>query len=159
MPVAIRPYGPDDAPDVVALSLRAWAPVFASLREVLGDRIFERLHPDWRADQERAVRDELSGPSPAWVAEVDGAVAGFVAVGLRADRGIGEIEMLAVDPRHQGAGVGLALTSFAIGRIGAAGMTVAMVQTGGDQGHAPARRVYERAGFRLLPSAQYFLAL
>jgi len=32
-------------------------------------------------------------------------------------------------------------------------MSVAMVATGGDPGHAPARRTYEKLGFRQLPLA------
>ena len=33
----------------MALSLRAWAPVFASMEQVLGHEIFARLHgDDWR---------------------------------------------------------------------------------------------------------------
>jgi hypothetical protein len=44
--IAIRPFRPDDLDAVVELSLRAWAPVFASLRQVLGDEIFRRLEPD-----------------------------------------------------------------------------------------------------------------
>jgi hypothetical protein len=36
-------------------------------------------------------------------------------------------------------------------------MRVAMVETGGDHGHAPARRhVYKQAGYQLLPVARYF---
>jgi hypothetical protein len=34
-----------------------------------------------------------------------------------------------------------------------------MAETGGDPGHAPARAVYERAGFTLLPVARYFRTL
>jgi len=34
-------------------------------------------------------------------------------------------------------------------------MSVAMVATGGDPGHAPARRTYEKLGFRQLPLAHY----
>jgi hypothetical protein len=34
-----------------------------------------------------------------------------------------------------------------------------MVETGGDPGHAPARHVYEKTGFTLLPIARYFKAL
>ena len=30
-------------------------------------------------------------------------------------------------------------------------MTTVMVETGGDPGHPPARAIYERAGFTLLP--------
>ncbi len=39
---------------------------------------------------------------------------------------------------------------------GAGFVAVAMVETGGDSGHAPARRAYEKAGFALLPIARYF---
>lgn len=42
----VRPLRPEDLDAVVALSLRAWEPVFASLRAVLGDPVFLRLHPD-----------------------------------------------------------------------------------------------------------------
>lgn len=72
---------------------------------------------------------------------------------------LGEIHMVAVDPRHQRHGLGAALTAFALDRLEAAGMTVAMVETGGEPGHAPARATYERAGFTLLPVARYFKAL
>jgi ribosomal protein S18 acetylase RimI-like enzyme len=67
--------------------------------------------------------------------------------------------MVAVDPARQGQGIGTALTTFALERMRAAGMAVAMVETGGDPGHAPARSTYEKAGFRLLPIARYFKKL
>jgi hypothetical protein len=38
-------------------------------------------------------------------------------------------------------------------------MQVAMVETGGDPGHAPARRACEKADYTLLPVARYFKAL
>ena len=100
----IRPLDDRDAEAVVGLSLRAWAPVFASIERVLGS----------------------------------------------------EIHMLAVDPDHQGNGIGTALTEFALARIKDAGMKVAMVETGGDPGHAAARRTYEKAGYLHLPIARCF---
>jgi ribosomal protein S18 acetylase RimI-like enzyme len=69
---------------------------------------------------------------------------------------MGEISMLAVDPDHQGGGIGTALTEFALRRLKDAGMTVAMVEARGDPGHAAARRTYEKAGYVLLPIARYF---
>ncbi len=36
----LRPLEPADLPRVVDLSLRAWEPVFTSLRTVLGDEVF-----------------------------------------------------------------------------------------------------------------------
>ena len=140
------------------LSLRAWAPVFASLERVLGSDVFERLHPDWREDQQQAVEDVLASQTTrVWVAEVDEAAAGFVATGVfDPGRSMGEISMLAVDPDHQDGGIGTALTEFALRRLRDAGMRVAVVETGGDPGHAPARRTYEKAGFVTLPVARYF---
>ncbi|MET0563631.1 MAG: GNAT family N-acetyltransferase, partial [Gaiellaceae bacterium] len=38
-------------------------------------------------------------------------------------------------------------------------MDIAVVETGGDPGHAPARAAYEAAGFTLLPIARYFRLL
>ena len=154
----IRPFEDRDAEAVIDLSLRAWAPVFASLEQVWGSAIFGRLHPDWREDQRRAVEDVLAAEKArVWVAEVEGTAAGFVSVEVfDPERSMGEISMLAVDPDHQGGGIGTALTEFALDRLKDAGMKVAMVETGGDPGHAAARRTYEKAGCTLSPVARYF---
>ena len=55
MHATIRPYDPQDEAAVVTLSLRAWAPVFASLESELGRDLFLRLHGDWREYQAGAV--------------------------------------------------------------------------------------------------------
>ena len=160
MDAVIREYRPHDGEAIVALSLRAWAPVFASLERALGHEVFARLHPDWRHDQATAVRATLGDAGThTWVAEENRRVLGFVAAAIDRDRGVGEISMLAVDPGDQRRGVGSALTEVATEWLRGAGARVAMVETGGDSGHAPARRVYERAGYGLLPIARYFKAL
>ena len=154
----IRFYDDRDVEAVVDLSWRAWAPVFASLEQVLGSEIFRRQHPDWREDQRRAVEDVCAAKKGrVWVAEVGASTVGFVAVELHhPERSMGEITMLAVDPDYQGGGIGTALTEFALDRLKDAGMKVAIVETGGDPGHAAARRAYEKAGYVLLPIAKYF---
>jgi ribosomal protein S18 acetylase RimI-like enzyme len=147
---------------IVALGLRAWAPVFASVEAILGSELNTLLHgEDWREYQAQAIRDTLADPAnDGWVAEAGGRVAGFaVATVADADRRIGEIGMLAVDPAAQGRGAGRALTDHATEWLRAAGMRVVFIATGGDPGHAPARAVYEGAGYRLLPAAQYLKAL
>lgn len=156
----IRDYAPADEEAVVEMALRAWAPVFSSLEQVLGREIFVRLHGDWRRYQEQAVRDTLAdGTMLIWVAETARAVAGFVAAKLHPENRLGEVWMLAVDPDAQLRGLGTALTEFATDRLRDAGMVVAMIETGGDPGHAPARRVYEKANYTVLPVARYFKAL
>lgn len=143
---------------MVNLSLRAWEPAFASLEQTLGSEIFRRQHPDWREDQRRAVEEACATKKRrVWVAEANASVVGFVAIELHhPERSMGEISMLAVEPDYQGGGIGTLLTEFALDRLKEAEMTVAMVETGGDPGHAAARRTYEKAGYVHLPIARYF---
>ncbi|MGN6790861.1 MAG: GNAT family N-acetyltransferase [Streptosporangiaceae bacterium] len=162
MHVRIRTYHAADERPVVELSLLAWEPVFASLERELGHELSDRLHGDWRQYQETAVRAVLADEAVrVWVALAVGPgagdrVAGFVAATLHARRSIGEIVMLAVRPQEQNRGIGTALTEFATDWLRSAGMRVAMVETGGDEGHAPARRCYERADYQPLPVVRYF---
>lgn len=127
----------------------------------MGDEIFGRLYgDDWRRQQqqdvEKVLRDEKS---EVWVAEVNGEVAGFVAAVVDVDSRMGEIYMVAVDPDFQNQGLGTQLTDVATDRLREAGISVVLVSTGGDAGHAPARRTYEKAGFTPMPTVNYFKAL
>lgn len=145
---------------VVALSLRAWAPVFESIRRTLPQDLYDHFYPDWRAEQAKAVEDTLGSEDfESWVAIVDDAVAGFVALRLDAESKTGEIHMIAVDPDFQRRGIAAELTAFAVGRMKEAGMETAMVETGADPGHAPARATYEKAGFAPWPAVRYFRKL
>lgn len=95
----IRSYGAGDEDPVVALSLRAWAPVFASMEQVLGTEICARLHgADWRIHQGDAVRAVLTDASMrAWVAADQERIVGFAAATVRdVDQSVGEVVMLAV---------------------------------------------------------------
>jgi GNAT superfamily N-acetyltransferase len=160
--VHIRGYDPADHDAVVELSLRAWAPVFASMEAVLGAELATFLHgEDWRVHQARSVSETLApAENHSWVADADGRIIGFVVAAIAdPDRRIGQIAMVAVDPPDQRHGLGRALTDRATAWLRDAGMRVAVIGTGGDPGHAPARRLYERAGYRLMPAAQYFKVL
>jgi ribosomal protein S18 acetylase RimI-like enzyme len=125
------------------------------------DEIFGRLYGhDWRHQQrqdvEKTLRDEKS---EVWVVEVDGEVAGFVSAVVDANTHMGEMHMVAVDPDFQNHGLGTQLTDVATDWLRDAGMAVVLVSTGGDIGHAPARRTYEKAGFTPMPVVNYFKAL
>lgn len=159
--VEIRALQERDLDGVVELSLRAWEPVFASLRDVLGDPIFLRLKPDWRAAQAAEVRASCtSDDRDAFVALAAGRPVGFVTVALDAfNEGMGVIEIIGVDPAFQRRGIGSRLTAHALDHMRRCGMDVAAVETGGDRGHAPARAAYEALGFTRLPVARYLKLL
>ena len=164
MPVMIRPLADADIPAVVELSLRAWAPVFASFAQVLGRSIYERIYPDWRPAQAEAVtRTCRELTDTTWVAVENGQPVGFVAVvhhdAPHPEAGSAEIEMIAVDPDFQRRGTATALIGTALDHMRTAGVVLASVSTGGDPGHGPARAAYERAGFTALPLVRYYKAL
>ncbi len=159
--IQIRELAQGDIEAIVAFSLRAWAPVFVSLRAVLGEQVFLRLHPEWESSQSDAVKTACtSDERQVYVAVADERPVGFVAVGLNAfHERMGVIDIIGVDPDFQRRGVGRALTEFAVDHMRSQGMDVAVVETGGDPGHEAARALYEETSFTLLPIARYFQLL
>ena len=157
----IEPYHPRYLDSVVQLSLRAWAPVFDSMRSELDSEVYQAFYPDtWQASQQKAVEDTCTaGDTHVWVAVEGETPVGFVAVRPSLDSRIGEIHMIAVDPPFQDQGIGSALTGFALVWMREAGLSVAMVETGADPCHAAARHTYETAGFKAWSVARYFKAL
>jgi GNAT superfamily N-acetyltransferase len=162
MTPTIRPYRAADRDEVVALSLRAWAPVFPSIKDAMGADIYDLHYPaGWEsAQREDVVHVCESEAIRVWVAGAAPIIAGFVAAQLHdAECGMGEIYMLAVDPSYQRQGIATDLIDVAMRWLTDSGMTTAMIETGGDPGHAPARAAYEAAGFSLLPVSRYFKLL
>jgi GNAT superfamily N-acetyltransferase len=145
----IRPVRPTDAPVLEAIRQAAFAPVFASFREILGEEIYRRAQAHEDAAQAEVLASLLREDSvwEVYCVEHEGEVVGFVSLQLATDRLVGEIGLNAVHPEHAGKGIGTALYEFALDRMRAAGMRVATVATGGDPSHAPARRAYAKAGF------------
>ncbi len=157
----IESYASHHKDAIVRLSLRAWTPVFDSLQKVMDTDVYRAFYPDnWRVSQQKAVEDVCATEDTnVWVAIDGDSVVGFVAVKLHSEDSMGEIYMVAVEPDFQGRGIGTALIEFALTWMKDAGMSIAMVDTGGDDGHAPARHTYEKLGFGLLPIARYFKKL
>jgi ribosomal protein S18 acetylase RimI-like enzyme len=147
-------YTPEHADRIVELSLAAWTPVFTSFRTILGDALYQRVHPNWQRDQAASVRAALD-TNETWVAVTDHEITGFVNLTFDHAERSGEIYMIAVDPAAQRRGIATALTEFALREMRARGLTLAIVATGGDPGHAPARATYEKAGFTGCPQVWY----
>lgn len=159
--MVIEPYRDSRLEVVVELSLRAWEPVFESLREAMLPAVYRAFFgDDWRVAQAAAVESVCADENVhVWLASEEARTVGFVAAKLHPEDRMGEIHMIAVDPEFQRGGVARALTERALEWFRRSGMAIAMVETGGDAGHAPARRTYEALGFQILPVARYFKAL
>jgi GNAT superfamily N-acetyltransferase len=154
----IRSFFAQDLKVIVQLSLLAWEPVFTAWEQILGPKLYPiAIYSDWRQSQKEVVEKTCNDEKiAAWVAEVDGQVVGFVAYELNGDSKIGEVQLLAVHPEYQNHGIGTELNIFALEKLKQGGMKLAVVGTGGDEGHAPARRSYEKAGYTALPLVRYY---
>ncbi len=147
--------------DVLALSMRAWEPVFPKLREAVPEFVYECFYPDgWRARQTTDVGTFLdSDEERIWVAHEARRLLGFVGARVHPEDNMGEIYILAVDPAAQRRGVATALMDKANTALRDEGLAMVMVETGGDPGHSASRATYEAAGFQRWPVARYFKPL
>jgi GNAT superfamily N-acetyltransferase len=156
--VPLRPLLEADVDAVVAFSVEAWAPVFASFARLMGPGVFEAVYPDWRTAQARAVAEVCRADGvDVWVA-VDPDPVGFVAVRWTEEgaASVAEVDMIAVDPVRQRTGIAGLLLDRALTEARTRGLPLAVIATGGDPGHAPARALYERSGFTGLPLVRYY---
>ncbi|WP_340645917.1 GNAT family N-acetyltransferase [Phenylobacterium sp.] len=161
MSLKIDLYQPSDHDLVVALSMRAWAPVFEKLEPAVPSYVYQAFYPQgWQVRQTDDIADFLTANGQdVLVARQGAAIVGWVGLRLHPEDGMGEIYILAVDPQAQRGGVAKALMEAAMAKFRAAGMSMAMVETGGDPGHAPSRATYENFGFEPWPVARYFREL
>jgi GNAT superfamily N-acetyltransferase len=154
----IREGNDNDIPALIPLSLLAWEPVFDSFRQIMGPQIFPVVYPDWKQSQTETVETYCKAREDRTllVAEVDGTMAGFLVYDLNHKAQTGEVTLLAVHPDFQNGGLGTELNNVALAQMKEKGIKVVSVGTGGDPGHAPARRSYEKAGYLPLPLVHYY---
>lgn len=160
----IRPATPDDAARCGDIAVAAWARVHEVMREMLGEELWAVHAAGWEDRKRNEVQSHITRhPQLAIVTEDlrdEGRIVGFLTFSLDHDKHIGQIGNNAVDPTCQGRGVGTAQCRRALDIFREAGMRFAMVWTGLDEGHAPARAMYEKAGFDIsTPHVRYFMRL
>jgi GNAT superfamily N-acetyltransferase len=158
MPIEIIRFYPAIEHDILALSLRSWTPVFDKMVPAVPEYVYANFYPKgWEVRQTSDIQMFLrSEPENIWVAVDEGVPLGWIGIRLHPEDRMGELYILAVDPKYQRLGIAAALIDYAIAQIRTAGMQMVMVETGDDPGHAPSRAAYENAGFERWPVARYF---
>ncbi len=143
LPLTIRPATGDDAGAVTRIYVESWNAGFGGLLSRADRTVTPALIERWRC--------ELTQPVPHrwWVAEREGGIVGFAGIGPSRDPvspRLGELDTIAVDPRHWCTRVGTALASVALRYLVADGYGEAIVWTveGYEQGIA----FYEAMGWR-----------
>ena len=157
----IEPYKPADEAEVLALSLRAWAPVFEKMEPAVPDYVYRAFYPQgWVARQTADIRACLADPDiPVFVARDGETLLGWIGLRTHQEDRMGEVYILAVDPAARRRGVATALMDHALALFRDAGREIVLVETGDDPGHAASRATYEAQGFERWPVARYFRKL
>lgn len=141
------------------IAIKAWTPIRQEFKKLLGEEIYQHYFNDWQTKKKNSVINSLKA-GRGYVALVDGNVAGFISYNVDKDSKNGEILENAVDCDYHGMGIGTKMYMLVMDKMKEEGMEYVTVTTGGDDGHAPARRSYEKAGFeKFLPSVKYFKKL
>lgn len=144
--------------DLLDLAIRSWEPVFPALEREVSPFVYSAFYPHGWQERQRADLAEVldTEPTNVDVALYDDRPVGWVCTRLHPEDRMGEVYVLAVDPDYQRRGIGRVLTEHSCDRSRSAGMSMVMVETGDDSGHAPARSAYESIGFERWPVARYF---
>jgi ribosomal protein S18 acetylase RimI-like enzyme len=140
----IRPAVPADLPAIALVHTRARGEAYKdlvppeALHAVDADALAQWWEQRWGYERDThrlAVAQDAAG-----------SVVGFTYVGPSADAGTAELYAIHVDPDRQGGGIGRALMASALESLAALGAARAVLWV--LAGNEPARRFYERGGWR-----------
>jgi len=144
--VTTRTAVPGDAAAIAHVHVAAWR---AAYRGLMPDHVLDGLDEHQRAESWERLLASGETESPTFVAEVDGEVAGFVALGPSKDEGqasvAGEVYAIYVRPDAWGSGTGRVLMELALSTLGDRSLSRATLWV--LEGNERARAFYESAGW------------
>ena len=125
----IRPYRPEDLPRLQEITSNTFGPV--SIDRNMEQRLGPFGRGDWSTRKVASIADDCAAqPDGVFVATgASGEVIGYVTTRLNQASRIGWIPNLAVDPSHQGKGLGRTLLLHAHDHFRRSGMEVAKIET------------------------------
>src|SRR4051812_22218327 len=129
-PFTIRPYVPSDLPRLQEITAQTFGPV--SIDRNMEEKLGPFGQGGWQARKTAAIADDCRlQPDGVFVAEdpTTGQPIGYITTRLNPTSKIGWIPNLAVNPAHQGKGLGRALLQHALTFFRQAGMEVAKIET------------------------------
>ena len=163
--VVLRRATAADLPAIDHLTAIAYAPIQESFVAMLGADLYEAVQAErgqtWqqrKTQQNRRLFAEH--PEQVWVLDDTGWVFGYVTFWLFPERSYGHLDNSAVDPSCRGEGWARFMYVHVLEHFRSLGLQYAHVDTGLDDAHISARRVYEAVGFdRSVPTVDLWRRL
>jgi ribosomal protein S18 acetylase RimI-like enzyme len=122
------------------------------MEQQYGKDLFDRLHPDWETAQAEMIELLCSADDKrSLVVVTNGSVAGFIVATPDSATGMASIDIFAVHPNEQRAGLGGLLIEHSLDGLRQSGMVYAQAYLRDFPGHDPARISLEKAGFASMP--------
>ena len=154
--VKYRKATEDDIERIVQIAREIWHMGGNKAIEDRHGQIGGKPWQDHIAASMRSAMETRVEENQAIVAVVDGEIAGWGSWSIDEDRSIGTVGYNGVHPEYRGQGIGTEIVRRILDHIREAGMKIAAVRTGLNEGHAAARRVYEKLGFEPLTKSVYY---
>jgi len=146
-----------DILDACDIAIEAWTPIREVFRKEMGDELYEGFFTGWQESKREAVAAELRSDR-GYVTKLGDKVVGFISYTISGQHAV--VGTNAVSSACRGMGIGGMQYAYIFARMKEEGAVYVSVHTGGDDGHAPARRAYEKAGFEtFLPTRTYYKKL
>ena len=159
--MTLRTVQSEDFDRILEITIAAFTSIHESFRSMMGEALYEINWANWKQVHEDYLRTITEGePAKQFlVGEIEGKIIGYAHYSCHEKEQKGEIGLNAIHPDYQGRGLSQAFYAEAERQLKARGMKQIVVGTGGDPAHLPARRSYEKAGFKALPHVTYFKTL
>lgn len=139
-----RAFGPADLERLKQITSLTFGPVSidGNMQRILG----AFGEGDWKTRKSAAIAEDCAlQPDGVFVAESEGLVVGYITTRLNRISRIGWIPNLAVDPAHQGRGLGRGLIEYAVEFFKSQGMEVAKIET--LEQNPVGQKLYPACGF------------
>ncbi|MBM3239629.1 GNAT family N-acetyltransferase [Candidatus Poribacteria bacterium] len=151
----------DDAELVRQMTRSAWNSVYKSVRDTLGDEIFDITFKNAREQKtENFAKVTSDTPEKVRIVMEDEYPAGFTILDADLNKRLGEINALAVTPEFRGRGIGCALCMDAFDIFRERGLRYTSLDANLGEVNKRTRQMCWNAGlYRELPSIDYYMML
>ncbi len=150
--VVLRYAEKKDFPEIDEITVVCYSEIYESFVQRVGEEVFKGIYfnpelpwPESKTTQNHKLYSEH--PEWIWVLENQEGVFGYVSFILRPEKNYGIIENNGILPSYTGEGWGKYMYRHVLKFFRSSGLRFALVETGLDDAHIPARRAYEGVGF------------